>query len=142
VANATPTTPPAPPGVGLDGETFDDVEVAPVEAPKTYRGRRAAAPAGVRGPVEVTVEQGSERRPLARCGDRSPDGFEWGYVGAGPAALALALLTDHLGYEPPAGLVEHFLQGVVARMPHHGWAVAGSSLAAWLGLHLTSPEMP
>jgi uncharacterized protein (DUF2249 family) len=29
--------------------------------------------------------------------NHSPDGFEWGYGGSGPAQLALALLADALG---------------------------------------------
>lgn len=32
----------------------------------------------------------------------SPDGFEWGYAGSGPAQLALAILAHHLGDDAEA----------------------------------------
>lgn len=41
-----------------------------------------------------------EPRPLEPRHDlrnHSPDGFEWGYSGSGPAQLALALAADVLG---------------------------------------------
>ena len=35
--------------------------------------------------------------PVSTCDKHSPTGFEWGYVGSGPAQLSLALLADALG---------------------------------------------
>jgi uncharacterized protein (DUF2249 family) len=32
--------------------------------------------------------------------NHSPNGFEWGYGGSGPAQLALAILADHLATRP------------------------------------------
>lgn len=59
---------------------------------RIYRGQRT--PSG----VLVTVNG----RPLGasasmRLHCHSPDGFEWGYGGSGPAQLALALLLDAYG---------------------------------------------
>jgi hypothetical protein len=57
---------------------------------KEYRGRRTA------DGVVVTVD-GSPLNPRHDLYNHSPDGFEWGYSGSGPAQLALAILADHLG---------------------------------------------
>lgn len=58
---------------------------------KTYRGWRDA-----NGYAHVEVD--GEPLPLRLDLDNhSPDGFEWGYGGSGPAQLALALLADATG---------------------------------------------
>ena len=51
----------------------------------------------------VRVLDGDAEYPLEPRHDlwnHSPDGFEWGYGGSGPAQLALAILADHLSSEP------------------------------------------
>ena len=54
---------------------------------------------------EVYVRLADGRRyPLDARRDirnHSPDGFEWGYGGSGPAQLALAILADAVGPEDP-----------------------------------------
>jgi hypothetical protein len=60
--------------------------------------------------VVVVASDGSEE-PLDPRFDlrrHSPDGFNWGYGGSGPAQLALALLADALGDDEKA---EEFYQG-------------------------------
>ena len=52
---------------------------------------------GVRGPYERTHTNLDPRLDLA---NHSPDGFEYGYAGSGPAQLALAILADHLKHFP------------------------------------------
>src|SRR5215813_14027095 len=63
---------------------------------KVYHGRRNG-----NGEAEVYVIQDDGRaEPLPVRLDlynHSPDGFEWGYAGSGPAQLALAILADALG---------------------------------------------
>lgn len=55
--------------------------------------------------------------PSQKVRNHSPDGFAWGYLGSGPAQLALALLLDALGEKERAvGLYQDFKSGVVA-----GW---------------------
>lgn len=59
---------------------------------------------GKRTPEGCTVSVQGEigRHPLPRCNairNHSPDGFEWGYGGSGPAQLALALCVHALGGE-------------------------------------------
>jgi hypothetical protein len=61
---------------------------------KLYQGRRGESGA------QVTVTDDNGTRPLPLCLEiinHSPDGFEWGYGGSGPAQLALALCVDALG---------------------------------------------
>lgn len=58
---------------------------------KTYRGERDK-----KGRVRVIVD--NRVLPLRLdLVNHSPDGFEWGYAGSGPAQLALALLADATG---------------------------------------------
>ena len=55
----------------------------------------------------------------------SPDGFEWGYGGSGPAQLALALLADAGGSDRLAlAMYQSFKAEVVANLPHDGWILA------------------
>jgi hypothetical protein len=74
---------------------------------KTYCGHRRDD-----GAVVVTVSgygiQGFRSLPWRLdLANHSPDGFEWGYGGSGPAQLALAILADALeapeGKKPPTG---------------------------------------
>ena len=57
---------------------------------KEYRGKRLDTG------VEVTVD-GSPLDPRYDLRRLSQSGFEWGYGGAGPMQLALAILADHFG---------------------------------------------
>ncbi|RTL26956.1 MAG: hypothetical protein EKK55_07055 [Rhodocyclaceae bacterium] len=50
------------------------------------------------GPT-VTVD-GAPLPPRLDILNRSPDGFNWGYGGAGPTQLAVAILADHLEHCP------------------------------------------
>ena len=66
---------------------------------KTYTGTRTAAGCA------VTVTDGGTSRALDPRFDlrtHSPDGFEWGYGGSGPAQLALALAADVLADDEAA----------------------------------------
>lgn len=67
---------------------------------KTYIGRRVEL---VGCHVTVTDRRGT--RLLAQRQDlrlHSPSGFEWGYLGSGPAQLALAICADVLGNDERA----------------------------------------
>ncbi|HMF28650.1 MAG TPA: DUF6166 domain-containing protein [Candidatus Cybelea sp.] len=62
---------------------------------KSYQGHRAKS-----GDAQVYVVQSdgtAEALPTRLdLQNHSPDGFEWGYSGSGPAQLALAILADAL----------------------------------------------
>lgn len=59
---------------------------------KVYRGRRDLKTGWV---TEVTVNG----RPLHNVDSLNSMGFEWGYGGAGPRALALSIMSDYFGVE-------------------------------------------
>jgi len=90
---------------------------------KEYRGRQAA------DGVVVTVN-GRPLNPRHDLYNHSPDGFEWGYSGSGPAQLALAILADHLGNGALA-LVHHqeFKFRVVAGLPEQEWVLTGDDMS-------------
>jgi len=82
---------------------------------KVYRGTR-------RGDTVLVTVDGialDPRLDLTHCGSSV---FEWGYVGDGPARLALALLVDCLGDEEAA---------LAGHEDYHCAVVAGLPFAAW-----------
>jgi len=59
----------------------------------------------------------------------SPDGFEWGYCGSGPAQLALAILADHLVNDEQAlDFYQRFKWAVVAGLPKQGWTLTSQQI--------------
>jgi hypothetical protein len=85
---------------------------------KTYRGFKNGA-----GPGKVSVEENRtttilDERPSQKIWNHSPDGFQWGYSGSGPAQLALAILLD-LGVNKEIAIEIHqdFKWKVIATLP-------------------------
>lgn len=69
--------------------------------PGTYRDVDQTWYHGLRRPgstavVAVVDDQGQQIRLLRHHVRHSPDGFEWGYLGSGPAELARCILLDAL----------------------------------------------
>jgi hypothetical protein len=84
---------------------------------KRYEGTRLAEVA------TVTVD-GKSLDPRFDLANHSPDGFEWGYGGSGPAQLALALLANALSDDDTAWSLHHdFKRSVVANLPRAGWTL-------------------
>ncbi len=50
-------------------------------------------------------------------------GFEWGYRGAGPFRLSVALIAHVLGDAFAEGYYQHFTDFVVCRLPPAGWTL-------------------
>ena len=62
----------------------------------------------------------------------SPDGFQWGYGGSGPADLALSILVDYLSDKDKAfRLHQSFKWDFVAGFKDT-WQITGSDIEAWL----------
>ena len=64
------------------------------------------------------------KKKLVNVGLHSPDGFEMGYGGSGPADLALTILCEHLGVEPDADAFRSGQMGDEHRMAwdlHHAF---------------------
>lgn len=75
--------------------------------------------------------------------NHSPDGFEWGYGGSGPAQLTLAILLDALpGNSQP--LAERFYQkfkaDIVAKWKAPGWSITQEHIQEWIQGQLMSEE--
>lgn len=121
---------------------------------KVYSGTRVYdRDSMTRGEASVVVQNvvgdgPSGRRPLTHVSYHSPDGFEWGYAGSGPADLALAILADYFE-EPPefvlaalrsmwtprskaAALYQSFKEWFVAIEHRDEWELRSDDIEAWL----------
>lgn len=119
----------------------------PRTLPWQYEGTRRAD-----GRVRVSITYGGAMaRPLPfRLGwmNHSPNGFEWGYEGSGPAQLALAILGDFVlrvrgqGASIPDArdltLRHHqdFKRELIARFPRESpWILTADRVELWLDTH-------
>lgn len=103
-----------------------------------YQGIRTDE--GVAVVVKRPDETGEKLGPARslRLVNHSPDGFEWGYAGSGPAQLALAILLDFTGNEELAvARYQTFKQVCIAQAPEKGWMLSGEILGQWLDGKLT-----
>ena len=92
------------------------------ETMKRYEGNREE------GVVTVTVN-GLLLNPRHDLRNHSPNGFEWGYGGSGPAQLALAILADYFGKDEPAlAVYQSFKWAVVANLPKHAWSITNRQI--------------
>jgi hypothetical protein len=75
-----------------------------------------------------------DHAPSLRHFNHSPDGFEWGYGGSGPAQLALAILLDFC--EPAEAIHWHqpFKWHVIAALPKQSWVLGATAVEQWLEL--------
>lgn len=88
---------------------------------KTYHGIRKDSGAV----VTVTKENATAKLdPRFDLRNHSPNGFEWGYGGSGPAQLALAILADHFGSDSLAQeLYQDFKFRVIGRFDSNEWTL-------------------
>lgn len=95
----------------------------------------------VAGRVEVYVREGAAERVLLPRFDlfnHSPDGFNWGYAGSGPAQLALALLADALkdtpgGDQMAVSLHQQFKTEIIAAIkPESDWGMGRDYVEGWV----------
>ena len=104
-----------------------NAKTSQVKREKNYRGKRSY------GQCFVTVD-GRALDPRFDLRFHSPDGFEWGYGGSGPAQLALALLADWLGDDRQAlALYQTFKSHTVAGFPREGWTLTGKQIDEVVG---------
>jgi hypothetical protein len=94
-----------------------------------YRGHRPELGRG-RALVTVTPSGMTAPWPLNPRHDlrnHSPDGFEWGYAGSGPAQLALALCADALGDDERAqAIYQAFKFRVILGLSNDTWELTRS----------------
>jgi len=65
---------------------------------------------------EVLVDN-EPLKPRYDLRNHSPDGYQWGYGGSGPAQLALALLADCVGDEKALRFYQPFKWQTIANLP-------------------------
>jgi len=67
------------------------------------------------------------------AGYRTKGGFEWGYRGAGPAELAIAILHDVCQDDDVAArLYQRFKHDVIAFLPRAGFVMESEYVERWL----------
>jgi hypothetical protein len=100
------------------------------------------------GPIAVITAQNVEitksgtiisegNRPLDPRYDlanHSPDGFQCGYGGSGPAQLALAILADALDDDEKAlNLYQKFKAEIISKLdPELGWTLSVEFVESWI----------
>jgi hypothetical protein len=92
-----------------------------------YRGERDSTE------CSVTVD-GEALDPRYDLLSASPQGFEWGYGGSGPAQLAVAILAEAYSDEFAVEHHQRFKRTVVANLPEQGWRFTGKFLDGWRNL--------
>jgi Family of unknown function (DUF6166) len=101
-------------------------------------GLRGPQPSsGHGGPTLVGVREGVRHRTLLRHPNARVlvDEFEWGYRGAGPGALAEAILADRLGFNPDTELSTAFAREVVSRLASE-FELPGREVDDWISRRL------
>jgi len=85
---------------------------------------------GVREGNQTTVTvNGEPLDPRLDLANKSPSGFEWGYLGSGPAQLALAILADHLRDDHEAQrLYQRFKEKAIAPIDDDAWSMDSSEI--------------
>jgi hypothetical protein len=95
--------------------------------------------------VYVTTADGKydlSPKPSQKLFNHSPDGFQWGYGGSGPAQLALAILLDYLGDKDEAlRLHQPFKWAIIARLPKDkAWEIDALTIEDFLRQHEVEAE--
>jgi len=69
-----------------------------------------------------------------RITKHSPDGFEWGYCGSGPADFALNILSCYIGEQEArsGGLYQDFKREFVSGLPEKGGTIKRKDVFQWL----------
>ncbi len=101
-----------------------------------YRGWRS------KGKCRVVICKGQQIASLTHVVRHSPDGFEWGYAGSGPADLARSILVHFRMHTRGVSRVEacawadelyqEFKQHIVAVLPRERWTLDLSDVSAWV----------
>lgn len=112
---------------------------------KVYFGRRTFG-----GDVRVAIREDDQTvRELDHVVVHSPDGFEWGYGGSGPADLALSILADYFEERVAAEELrqgeferivkirswayhQSFKRDFIATADRDGWEISEEAVDQWL----------
>lgn len=107
---------------------------------KVYTGHRVNDGTGGQ---PVTVIDGSRVEALQERQDlvnHSPDGFNWGYGGSGPAQLALAILADLFGDKIATSYYQRFKWDVISKLPVD-WQLKETFIRNWMQVQYLKEEL-
>lgn len=100
-----------------------------------YEGK--AQPSG--GPCIVTVN-GKTLPPRNDLRNHSPDGFQWGYLGSGPAQLSLAILAWELGDQAAMAHYQEFKGLYISRIEMDtSWTLTSTDIERILSFGVPNP---
>jgi hypothetical protein len=68
----------------------------------------------------------------SRLVHRHSERFEWGYTGAGPAQLALAVLIEECGPEEAARRYRRYRRDVISSLHTERWTFTSHEVQRWL----------
>jgi hypothetical protein len=80
----------------------------------------------------VLVDVDGMATALPRVFRHSPDGFEWGYGGSGPADLALSILVDAVGKEKAERHYQRFTWDFVALWGQAGFEITEADVKVYV----------
>jgi hypothetical protein len=101
----------------------------------TYTGQNVRTPEG--GMLVLRNGEPLLPGPSQKLINHSPDGFNWGYGGSGPAQLALGLLLD-VTHNPSLAMekYQHFKFEIIAGLNiDEGWTMTSTAIKHWLDNH-------
>jgi hypothetical protein len=108
---------------------------------KTFHGyRQHKIPEFGTMPASETIvkirEKGRERDlpKYLHIRSHSPEGFEWGFVGNGPAQLALALVANVCGVRYAIPRIYRKVMGYMCCLAHDGWTITEEDVKTWVEL--------
>lgn len=73
--------------------------------------------------------------PRFDLANHSPTGFAWGYLGSGPAQLALAILADVTNTWQAMRHYQQFKFDKIAMLPPGAWTIEAADVVEWLAAH-------
>ena len=79
----------------------------------------------------VEIVEGPRTRDLPlhlAVRNHSPCGFEWGYLGSGPAQLALAMCTELVGPVRAQRVYQHVKERLIAPLSGDDWLMSGDDV--------------
>jgi len=83
--------------------------------------------------TSVKIMPGNKRlSPRYDIVNHSPDGFEWGYSGSGPAQLAFAILSDYTNDEFAMKHYQDFKEKIISHLHRDGFKLQSFGIDIYL----------
>ena len=85
---------------------------------------------------------GKELDPRLDLFYHARDGFDWGYMGAGPLQLAFAMLVVVAGERVARDEKTEFAKEVIAKLDKKEWRISAEDVETWLQRHSAEVKKP